>query len=360
MKIVLVTTYGQNCGIARYSETLVAGLREAGETVTVLGEQGAGQRDEQAPVPDARTWTRSGDDFGLTGPCDVLHVQHETGFWRDVHPFSTAMKAARAAGARRIVVTVHTPAPLGIGPDVLACVVRDADAVVTLTEPGAEAVRTWRLGAHAEVHAIPHPVVLRRCLPPDEAWAILGRHPDFGSLSPRVPFVLCLGFLTSAKRLFDIVDAARAVPVTLVLAGATPAHEYGAEGYTRVLRAAAGAAPSRFVLSVGHVEEEVTTALYSTAAAAIVPRVGWSGSGAEATAIGFGLPVVMGGAAQEDDDGVVLRYTSVAHLALVLQKLLIRRGPHTPRDARILQRAEELSPAHIADRHLILYRSLVA
>ena len=357
MNITFVTTYGQNCGIARYSETLVAALRRTGATVTVLGERAASQRDELAPIPDARTWTRGGSDFGVTEPCDVLHAQHETGFWRDDRTFHAAVTAARVAGVRRVVVTVHTPAPLGVGPDVLVAIARDADTVVTLTTAGAEAMRSCGLNAHVAVDVIPHPVVPRTPMAPDAAWAILREHPSFRALSPATPFVLCLGFLTSAKRLFDVIDATRIVPVTLVLAGAMPEHEYGAEGYARVLhevvRSPAG---QHVVLSIGHVNEDTTTALYSLAVAAIVPRVWWSGSGAEATALGFGVPVVAGGLREADDGEGILPYTSIAHLEQALHRLVTA----APRAVRPQTLATVRSPVAVAEAHLALYRRFLS
>src|SRR3990167_6749031 len=227
----------------------------------------------------------------------------------------------------------------------------------TLTTAGAEAMRSCGLNAHVAVDVIPHPVVPRTPMAPDAAWAILREHPSFRALSPATPFVLCLGFLTSAKRLFDVIDATRIVPVTLVLAGAMPEHEYGAEGYARVLhevvRSPAG---QHVVLSIGHVNEDTTTALYSLAVAAIVPRVGWSGSGAEATALGFGVPVVAGGLREADDGEGILPYTSIANLEQALHRLVTA----APRAVRPQTLATVRSPVAVAEAHLALYRRFLS
>src|SRR5436305_12287700 len=73
MKIAMLTTAGQRCGIASYSEALVAGLRTLPDTdVQVIpiavGEQPASHYEEQAArlnAPDV----------------DLVHIQHESSLW---------------------------------------------------------------------------------------------------------------------------------------------------------------------------------------------------------------------------------------------------------------------------------------
>jgi glycosyltransferase involved in cell wall biosynthesis len=104
MKIAMLTTAGERCGIASYSAALVASLRALPDTeVRVVpiaaGEQSASHYEEQAAqlnAPDV----------------DLVHIQHEFSFWGFPLPGRSKFAELRRLIRRPVVMTAHTPLPL--------------------------------------------------------------------------------------------------------------------------------------------------------------------------------------------------------------------------------------------------------
>lgn len=105
MNIAMVTTAGQRCGIASYSEALVAALRDLPDTRVrvvpiAVGEQPMSHYEAQARqlnAPDV----------------DVVHVQHEFSFWGFPIPGRPSRFADfRGLIRRPVVLTAHTTLPL--------------------------------------------------------------------------------------------------------------------------------------------------------------------------------------------------------------------------------------------------------
>jgi len=104
MKIAMLTTVGERCGIASYSAALVASLRALPETdVEVIpisvGAQPAWHYEVQAQQ--------------LNAPgVDVVHIQHEFSFWGFPTPHRSKFAELRKMIRRPVVVTAHTPLSL--------------------------------------------------------------------------------------------------------------------------------------------------------------------------------------------------------------------------------------------------------
>ena len=113
MRVLFVSTWGSSCGIATYTEELVAGSKDLWDScVASPAELGSGIR-ETPPVPSRQYWQRTSpvleqqlfqavEDFQP----DVVHIQHEHGLFRIPVIFLRAVRALR----RRVpvVVTLHT------------------------------------------------------------------------------------------------------------------------------------------------------------------------------------------------------------------------------------------------------------
>jgi glycosyltransferase involved in cell wall biosynthesis len=104
MKIAMLTTVGERCGIASYSAALVASLRTLPETdVEVIpiavGEQPASHYEAQAERLNA-------------ADVDVVHIQHEFSFWGFPTPRRSKFAELRRMIRRPLVVTAHTPLSL--------------------------------------------------------------------------------------------------------------------------------------------------------------------------------------------------------------------------------------------------------
>jgi glycosyltransferase involved in cell wall biosynthesis len=100
MKIAMLTTVGQRCGIAAYSAQLVASLRALPDTdVEVVpidvGEQPASHYEEQARALNAPD-------------VDVVHIQHEFSFWGFPSPGHSKFAELRKLIERPLVLTAHT------------------------------------------------------------------------------------------------------------------------------------------------------------------------------------------------------------------------------------------------------------
>lgn len=100
LRIGMLTTTGDRCGIAAYTRALVAALSELpGTQVTVVpiseGRQPPEHYREQALLLNAPD-------------IDVVHIQHEHSFWGGVLPRSSAFWELRYLINKPIVLTAHT------------------------------------------------------------------------------------------------------------------------------------------------------------------------------------------------------------------------------------------------------------
>ena len=100
MKIAMLTTVGQRCGIAAYSAQLVASLRALPDTDVeivpiAVGEQPASHYEEQARALNAPD-------------VDVVHIQHEFSFWGFPTPGRSRFAELRRLIERPVVLTAHT------------------------------------------------------------------------------------------------------------------------------------------------------------------------------------------------------------------------------------------------------------
>ena len=102
MKVGMLTSVGDRCGIATYSEDLAVGLRSLVDLDIV-------------PVWDqASPWevyrTQAADHLNAA---DVVHVQHEYSFWGSVLPRRNKFFDQISSIRRPIVMTAHTLNPVG-------------------------------------------------------------------------------------------------------------------------------------------------------------------------------------------------------------------------------------------------------
>ncbi len=100
MKVAMLTTVGERCGIAAYTRALTCALQQLPETeVTTVpiteGRQPTAHYIEQAALLNA-------------ADIDVIHIQHEHSFWGGVMPRSSAYWELRYLLKKPIVLTAHT------------------------------------------------------------------------------------------------------------------------------------------------------------------------------------------------------------------------------------------------------------
>lgn len=243
MLIGMGSTWGEACGIATYSEQLVASLLADGNHVVALVPRQAGREPfspERPPrVPLVPSWdcTAENNSDGLCYAVrqhnvDMVHLQHEFGLWAHSGAFIDLVHALRRHVP--VVVTLHTVFPpgdkwSGFYGDVL----RAADAVVVHNLESEMCLRATARGEGIGglIARFPHGTPT---LPPGDAKR--GREllhlPDRHKESK---IGLVLGFVGQGKNVLGTVYAYAAArdagmideSCVLVVAGSPQQHEYG-------------------------------------------------------------------------------------------------------------------------------------
>jgi hypothetical protein len=92
MRVVLITTWNQACGVATYSANLITKLREQGLNVEVFSAT-----ENYAELAK----------FAKLADCDLVHIQHEFGIMPDTAAFLSIVAKLRSRGIK-VVITTHT------------------------------------------------------------------------------------------------------------------------------------------------------------------------------------------------------------------------------------------------------------
>lgn len=100
MKIAMLTSVGERCGIASYTRALIKGLESLDNTTVqvvpiVEGKQPRAHYAEQAELLNAND-------------IDVVHIQHEHSFWGGILPGKSAYWEMRYLIKKPVVLTAHT------------------------------------------------------------------------------------------------------------------------------------------------------------------------------------------------------------------------------------------------------------
>jgi glycosyltransferase involved in cell wall biosynthesis len=100
MKVAMLTTVGERCGIAEYTSKLVAALRTLPKMEVVVvpitvGKQPLEHYEEQSRLLNA-------EDI------DLIHIQHEHSFWGGILPGHSAFWEMRYLLKKPVVITAHT------------------------------------------------------------------------------------------------------------------------------------------------------------------------------------------------------------------------------------------------------------
>lgn len=100
MKVAMVTTVGERCGIASYTRGLIAALRELPDMEIEVVPITEGKQPREHYVAQAER---------LNAPdIDVVHIQHEHSFWGGILPGTSGYWELRYLIQKPIVLTAHT------------------------------------------------------------------------------------------------------------------------------------------------------------------------------------------------------------------------------------------------------------
>lgn len=179
MRIAYVSTFGQQCGIATYTEELCTAMVSqniAAPTVLAPAEAGVGLR-EVPGIPWRSCWSRNGHLLsqleGFLRGVDVLHVQHEDGLFRNPSALFGMLHTVKETYPKLLrVVTLHTVRPYGD----FECsgfydaLVRTVDVIIVHTVEALASVAQAR-GRTARLRYIPHGTAVMEPPPPRDVDA---------------------------------------------------------------------------------------------------------------------------------------------------------------------------------------------
>jgi glycosyltransferase involved in cell wall biosynthesis len=100
MRVAMLTTTGERCGIAAYTRELVANLQTLPDTEVEVVPITEGKQPAEHYIAQAEL---------LNAPeIDVVHIQHEYSFWGGILPKSSAYWEMRYLIEKPVVMTAHT------------------------------------------------------------------------------------------------------------------------------------------------------------------------------------------------------------------------------------------------------------
>lgn len=100
MKVAMLTTTGERCGIAAYTRALIDGLAMLPNTTTEVIAITEGKQPREHYIEQANR---------LNAPdIDVVHIQHEHSFWGGILPRASAYWELRYLIKKPVVLTAHT------------------------------------------------------------------------------------------------------------------------------------------------------------------------------------------------------------------------------------------------------------
>lgn len=344
MRIILVSTYRQHCGIATYTEALAPALKDLGHDVVILAEADALLSQEQVgSIQYYRTWNRwsfRGATFAATitnakVKTDVVHFQHEYGLFPNSTEFLIACKELRKAGIY-VYVTLHTVHPPPTKSIFISSLLDIVNKVIVHTPAAAAQIA---IKAYSPIKVIPHGV----------------------RLSPTTPNsigFLCPGFISPSKGHNEILEGFAKFAAKLGGVGVPPLKilglcrdhvyaqrleqtitELGLESHVKIVNA--------------YIGDDVLADEVSNAAAIILgakgPSSPFSASGQMAIAAGCGKPIIAKNVPIYDGLPGALMYNDADELALFLNA---SRFASTDETSLI---AEARAWPKVAEKHLAVY-----
>jgi glycosyltransferase involved in cell wall biosynthesis len=364
MRIALLTSTGEQCGIARYSRDLHAAL---------------------APLVDADLipidpWPPEGERLERLRAADLVHLQHEYSFWGTAFPppraYYEGLERFRRPG--RLVMTAHTVADaeavvaahgIGLKPLVkrLALRLRPGLRQEIDTRPflAADRVIVHSTGAAAALAKRLERPDLVQCWPmPIQDWSAPAA--DWEALSARLELdrrrlVTIFGFVTPEKGCEMAIEAiahlSRQHPnVALVIAGG--ARTQDGEQYLSELREISQApALAPWVRFTGYLSDAEARALLEHSEIALLPYRSATGSYAAGAALAAGCPLLTSDLPAFAPPLPALRFhrDAVTDLEEKLDRLLADPALRADLTRRSRQYATENNWLQAAERHVALY-----
>ena len=367
LKILIVSTWRQFCGISTYARDLAKALLKLGHHVVVLAEEGVTDPNEDGfDAPYIDCWRR--DVLGYEALIrtveqekpDIVSIQHEYGLFPDSVAFEAMVKQLRAK--TRVTVTMHTVSNSGEGRGPGAehdrrCAFA-ADAAIVHSWAGLDALGKPLHRATPVVH-IPHGTAEGRT-PMDRVSARAQLQ-----LEQEAFVIASIGFISRDKKWEDtalaIVKSSAAVPgISWIAGGRSTTDRFErmkawVEGRTVLCK--------RTVLYPRYLTTDDMDVVFG-AADIVVLNSGptpYSTSGQLHTALAYGMPLVASRVPLYDDaDACGRRFDGSVELARVLMKL----GKDAEAVAALRKRSREVAAttawSRVGAMHDQLFRRILA
>jgi glycosyltransferase involved in cell wall biosynthesis len=300
MKIAMLTTVGQRCGIASYSAQLVASLRALPDTDVQVIPIDAGEQPPSHYEMQARQLNAPG--------VDVVHIQHEFSFWGFPTPHQSRFAELRRLIRRPVVLTAHTTLSLSaIFPTAsernpwrwlakkrllanrgyrrsVEVATFDADATIVHTEAAqAEFVRRGLERVFVVPMGVPAPLAAA-----DGGTAFRDR---YGLHGKRV--LTLFGYVTPNKGYAMVLESLAALPPDVVFVIAGGARRPVEEAYVeQVQRQIAEAGVQERVVVTGYLSDEDVAAAMQATDLALVPHTQATNSYSVTLPVSHGRPTL--------------------------------------------------------------------
>lgn len=287
MKVGMLTSSEERCGIARYSEDLAAGLKALVDLEIVPTWEQSEPWESYLPRSMKRL-----------NSCNVIHIQHDYSFWGSILPYRNRYFDHMEGVRPPKVITAHTldtardmlqggPAAKRILPYIPAyrrSIERDtfdlADRIIVHDQPASDILTGRGISAdkiRIVPHGLPAPV-----LNPKLGDAFRRRYNLEGKR-----LAIIFGFVRPGRGYETVLEAMPSLPdLTLVIAGGprTPADE----AYAQELGRLAG---DRAVIT-GFLDDQEVAGVLNAADAVICPHEHGTASGSLMLAMGYGKPIL--------------------------------------------------------------------
>ncbi len=371
MKVAMLATTGDRCGIAAYTRDLMAELQPLVDLVFVPIDEGA------QPIEHYRAQAE------LLNQADVVHIQHEHSFWGGILPGKSAFWTLRYLITKPVVLTAHTTYSLAellrvkqerrplhrIAKEALLLRRRYRDGVeiapfatsrvIVHTEEGREALVPR--GAHAQdVHVIPAGIPSVQASQ-DGGASFRAKH-DLGSAR----LVSLFGFISPNKGYELAINSLAELPqsVSLVIAGGTRTPDADAYAGSLVRTIEARGLTNR-VRITGYLSDAEVADAMAASEVVVVPHTQATGSYSVMIALAHGSAVVASDLAIFREIQAVtpcmrlFRTGDSAHFAACLKAVLSNPVGQDEMRSRARVHAQRNSWSEVAKRTVEVYSMAV-
>jgi glycosyltransferase involved in cell wall biosynthesis len=217
MKIGIVTTWKQKCGIATYSSYLASELKNNSEVI-ILAErkdvlpQGVDPNFEDSGVPSIECWSRAESFDNLLSVIkqsniDIVHIQHQFGLFPNPIFQEQLLRGIKELG-KKLIITLHDVVPFDPNySSYFAPLFRYADKIIVHNQDSKSVlVNSWKCPPEKIVH-IWHGTKLVDMPPQDDSRIKLNINQD-------AKVIMSWGFLWESKGVLQMLEILKEVKKT--------------------------------------------------------------------------------------------------------------------------------------------------